>query len=55
MSNIVELGDQNWLVVSTPLKNMSSSMGLGLSHIMENNPVMFETTNQWLWTIINHY
>ena len=21
---------------------------------MENNPVMFETTNQWLLTMINH-
>ena len=32
----------------TILKNMSSSMGRMTSHIyeMENNPVMFETTNQ---------
>ena len=37
-----------WLVVSTILKNMSSSMGLGWHPIyeMEHNPFMFQTTNQ---------
>ena len=34
-----------WLVVSTPLKNMSSSMG-GLSNILWKIN-MFETTNQY--------
>jgi len=34
--------------IPTPLKNMSSSMGRmsSLFYEMENNPFMFETTNQ---------
>ena len=39
-----------WLVVSTPLKNISLLGWLFPSH-MENNPVMFQTINQ----ITNHY
>ena len=35
-----------WLVVSTILKHMSSSMGLGLSHIWNGKEQMFETTTQ---------
>ena len=34
-----------WLVVSTPLKNMSLSMGRMTSHILWEK--MVETTNQW--------
>jgi hypothetical protein len=35
-----------WLVVSTPLKDMSSSVGMIIPNIWENNPAMFQTTNQ---------
>ena len=47
-----------WLVVSTP-KNMSSSVGICLFHsqlFLESHEIpWFQTTNQWLLTIINHY
>ena len=39
---------RNWLVVSTPLKKLSQ-LGRIISisqYMMENNPFMFETTNQ---------
>ena len=32
-----------WLVVSTPLKNMSSSVGMILPNTWENNPAMFQS------------
>ena len=37
----------HWLVVSTPLKNMSFSMGRIIPYIMENN-IQFQTTNQYM-------
>ena len=42
-----------WLVVSTPLKNISQWEGL--LHILWKIKAMLETTNQWLLTIINHH
>jgi hypothetical protein len=53
---------QNWLVVLTILKNMSSSMGRMTSHIFWKNKNMFETTNQlnihfamvFLWFSYDH-
>jgi ATP phosphoribosyltransferase regulatory subunit HisZ len=49
IENMDEQGEANlqnmgWLVVSTPLKNMTSTMWLGLSHILWKK--MFQTTNQ---------
>jgi len=35
-----------WLVVSTPLKNMKVNGKDDIPYAMENNPFMFETTNQ---------
>ena len=32
----------------TPLKSMSSSVGINIPHIWKNNPFMFQTTNQVL-------
>ena len=35
-----------WLVVSTPLKNMSSSIRMIILNIWENTPVMFQENHQ---------
>ena len=35
-----------WLVVSTPLKNMSSSVGIVVPNIWKNKKIMFQNTNQ---------
>ena len=41
------LYNYRWLVVSTPLINMSSSVGTILPNWMEShNPFMFQSTNQ---------
>ena len=41
---------------NNPSKEYEFVNGVGIiPNIMENNPVMFETTNKWLLTIINHY
>ena len=36
----------NWLVVSSPLKTMSSSVGVNIPNIWKNEKIMFQTTNQ---------
>ena len=45
-----------WLVIWTPLKNDGvHQLGSWHSQSMEShNPFMFQTTNQWLLTMINH-
>ena len=49
---------ENWLVVYLPLWKMMElvSSDDDIPNMMGNeNPFMFETTNQWLLTIIIHY
>ena len=41
--------------VSTPLKNMKVGWDDDYSQYIWNIKAMFQTTNQWLWTIMNHY
>jgi hypothetical protein len=43
---LLELLIKLWLVVSTPLKNMSSSVGIILPNMMGKIKFMFQTTNQ---------
>ena len=40
---------------STPLKNMKVGWDDDYSQYIWNIKAMFQTTNQWLWTIMNHY
>ena len=40
-----------WLVVSTPLKNMTSSVGMIIPNIWKIK-FMFQTTNQLLWMVL---
>jgi len=45
----VDLINQNWLMVSTPLKNMSSSVGVIIPNrwkVIKFMVFMFQTTNQ---------
>ena len=45
----VDLINQNWLMVSTPLKNMSSSVGVIIPNrwkVIKFKVFMFQTTNQ---------
>ena len=41
-----------WLVVSTPLKNMSSSIGMIISNICKNISVMFQSPPTRSWYLI---
>ena len=38
-----------WLVVSTPLKNMISSVGIIIPNIWKGIKFMFRTTNQYIY------
>ena len=51
--SLVTVGRANeiWLVVSTPLKNMSSSVGMIIPNIWKIK-FMFQTTNQLLWMVL---
>jgi len=47
--------NDSWLVVSTPLKNLSSSVGMIIPNIWKVIKFMFQTTNQIPNTIqLNH-
>ena len=46
-SKILEFISLDWLVVSIPLKNMSSSVGIIIPKKYGKIKAMFQTTNQW--------
>ena len=50
--NHIEIANGSWLVVSIPLKNMSSSVGMMKFPIYGKIKAMFQTTNQAAFTAV---